>query len=570
MIALLLVSLIAYMTTTSNAKLIRSRDSLALPLSARAIPGGFEIPFTRSLNRKKRLNAKRGIVSGSIGLGDNSDLLYTVPIELDGETTVVHLDTGSSDLWVITDKCQKGACTNTAATQISSAGLNASGADVTMYYGDSSTSTFASGPIAYSSATLAGISIDNQAFVGVNATTNPIVQYGAAGIFGLGFPSGSVAQQSLSLFQHGPQSTTDAFVSSTYKDGPLLARIVQTNALASPMFSISLQRDTIDIGGGTGTLTIGTLPPGVDNSTLTWVPIRLYTQQEGGLEAPSFAPNEVYPYRWEIDIDGVYLDGVKLPPSSIASLGGLDNGKISALIDTGNSLLRGPADTVKRIIDSVATDPDSATLPCNVPHTLSYMIGGKLFPIDPRDFVSENNSPIPQQVAGSNDLLCKADNIVSTDPPNIGALFRWSLGDPFLKSNLVAFHYGNLTHPNVDPPRIGILSLVPDNAGQQLQDAVQDAIKNGGFFESTLQAAPTASAAAKQETTVVPISVNFEAVNQSTSASPTSSTVVMMTTTVPPASPQETSSDGSGTVRVGYNGLLSLVGMVMTIAFGLA
>lgn len=545
--------------TLSSARLTHIRSTS--PAFPRAIPGGFEIPFTRSLNRNRRANSKRGDVSGSIGLGDNSDLLYTVPIELDNQTTVVHLDTGSSDLWAISDLCTDGPCGNSVAPRLDSSQLNNSGARVTMYYGDSTTGTFATGPIAYSSATIAGVAIQNQAFVGVNATTNPVVQYGAAGIFGLGFPSGSVVQQSLTLFQHGSQNTTDAFVSGTYKNGPVLSRIVQTNALANPMFAISLQRDTIEIGGGTGTLTVGTLPPGIDNSSLTWVPVRLYSQAEGGLQPPSFAPNEVYPYRWEIDIDGVYLDGTKLPASTIPVLGGIDSRKTSALIDTGNSLLRGPADSVQNIINMVSTNPSDATLPCNVPHTLAFMIGGKMFPIDPRDFISQG--PTPETVQGA--LQCTADNVVATDPPNVGALFRWSLGDPFLKSNLVAFHYGNLTHPSVDPPRIGILSMVPSDANAQLESAVSAAVSNGGVFESTLQIAPTALAAAEDETTVVPVSVNFAAsTSTSTTSTPTTTKQAKATKFATSPSPIQTgtkSSGATGRTLLGFN-LVTLVGVI--------
>lgn len=80
---------------------------------------------------------------------------------------------------------------------------------------------------------------------------------------------------------------------------------------------------------------------------------------------------------------------------------------------------------------------------------------------------------------------CIANNLVSTDPPSSGALFSWSLGDPFFKSTLVAFYYGNLTNPSVDPPRIGFLSQVPQNASTLLQEAVVDAEQDGGVFEST-------------------------------------------------------------------------------------
>lgn len=57
---------------------------------------------------------------------------------------------------------------------------------------------------------------------------------------------------------------------------------------------ITLQRDTIDVSGE-GQITIGQLPEGVDNSSLTWVPVRLYDESVGGLTPPSFASQEVYP-----------------------------------------------------------------------------------------------------------------------------------------------------------------------------------------------------------------------------------------------------------------------------------
>jgi hypothetical protein len=49
------------------------------------------------------------------------------------------------------------------------------------------------------------------------------------------------------------------------------------------MFAIALQRDTIEIGGNEGMLSVGGLPPGVQNESLTWVPVRKYTLQQDGL-----------------------------------------------------------------------------------------------------------------------------------------------------------------------------------------------------------------------------------------------------------------------------------------------
>ncbi|KAJ7788330.1 hypothetical protein B0H14DRAFT_2628360 [Mycena olivaceomarginata] len=102
-----------------------------------------------------------------------------------------------------------------------------------------------------------------------------------------------------------------------------------------------------------------------------------------------------------------------------------------------NSILHGPSSVVESTFGTISPNysldkPNSAALACAKAHNLAFKTGGKVI-----------------------------DNLVSTDAPGVGALFRWSLGDPFMKLNLVAFHYGNLTHPSQDLPRIGILSQVP-------------------------------------------------------------------------------------------------------------
>jgi len=463
----------------------------------------FSLPIRRrressKLGRPGRRSRRDG-ASGSVGLGDSSDLLYTVPIELGGITTAVNLDTGSSDLWVITDTCKTDICNKSTVTRYNAASLTPSGVNVTMNYGDSTTGTYASGPVGKDTATIAGLSMPNQTFAAIDNTTNSAVSFGAAGIFGLGFPSESVIQQSVVNQQFNNPSTTDELVVSTFEDGPLLSRVVSSGQLAEPMFAITLQRDTIDISG-TGQLSVGKLPEGVNNSSLTWVPVRLYSQNDGGIAPPSFAPDETYPYRWEIPLDGVYLDGQRLPNSTIPG-NGVNSTSMSALIDTGNSFIRGPKDVVQNILStvspsyasSIASNPAAqATLPCSTPHSLAFQIGGQMFPVDPRDFIS----------ASSDDTTnCLANDVVATDAPTHGALFSWSLGDPFFKSNVIAFHYGNLTHPSVDPPRIGFLSTVPNNASQLLVDAVKTAQQNGKF-ESTSQVAPTTTVANVNPTTL--------------------------------------------------------------------
>ncbi|KAI0634489.1 acid protease [Trametes polyzona] len=434
--------------------------SVALPALVSSIPlhGRASLrddDTTRPFVRSPQSYSSRRINSGTVALEDRDDVFYTVPVTIGSITASLNIDTGSSDLWVISSACGNPECAGNSGQRLDDSdtgSFKSSGVMVNMLYGDSSTGSHARGRVGRDTVTLAGLTMENQTLAAVDDTNNYAISNGASGVFGLGFP----AQRTERIGgQLGSTFGLDFFVKDIGNSGPLSRN--------------TLQRNHIDISGE-GALTIGRLPGGIDESDITWVPVRLYSSADGGLSPPSFAPDEVYPLRWEVELDAVFLDGEKLPGSTQPA-DGVANPSLSALIDTGNSVIRGPPDVVDTILSRVsptfAADPTRASapfLPCTAAHSLAFQIGGKLFPVDPRDFVAHT--------AAGDGRGCIADNIVGTDAPSPGALFSWVLGDPFLKSNLVVFYYGNLTHPSVDPPRIGFVSLVPPNADELLRDAV--------------------------------------------------------------------------------------------------
>ena len=57
-----------------------------------------------------------------------------------------------------------------------------------MQYGDSHTGTFARGMIGNDTVNLAGMTLQNQYFGAINRTNTSVMDVGAAGILGLGFP----------------------------------------------------------------------------------------------------------------------------------------------------------------------------------------------------------------------------------------------------------------------------------------------------------------------------------------------------------------------------------------------
>lgn len=109
------------------------------------------------------------------------------------------------------------------------------------------------------------------------------------------FPKSDLGDEAGSTVVHSMQqaTTTNVLQSSIVSYGPLIPRLVAQGMLESPMFSIALQRDTIEIGGDEGMLSIGQLPPTVLSERLTWVNVRGYPPSQGGLNPPSDAPGEV-------------------------------------------------------------------------------------------------------------------------------------------------------------------------------------------------------------------------------------------------------------------------------------
>lgn len=221
-------------------------------------------------------------------------------------------------------------------------------------YGDSRTGTQASGPIGTDTAGVAGLSVPQQCFAAIVDTNTTVLNAGTAGILGLGFPPISVIWRQLlqsQLYQQpssqktrrdsepdihlisepnqgdlrhratfpsfdfltnppsppSPQhlrrqtnaplpstpASAAAAIDSFSTFGPLLTRLILQGQLDAPLIAMTLQRDTLSIDGNMGMLSVGALPESVQDSQLTWMPVRAYSVKEGGLPAPPDAPNEV-------------------------------------------------------------------------------------------------------------------------------------------------------------------------------------------------------------------------------------------------------------------------------------
>jgi len=519
--------------------LLRSLVILILPsiLNAHQIPeivthpkrteGGLHLPIYRRQTPASLLERRAGTATSSIGLGDFNDITYNIMVSMGGTPVPLVLDTGSSDLWTVTDACNSAACRNANVAIYPQATFQSANLDVKLFYGDSTSGTHAFGEVGKDTVGVAGLTLTNQFFGAINDTDSSALNTSSAGIAGFGFPVNSAIwaelfkaqfpqdtqpskratakfpdikglmggarakmqreisrgaryladsrrtpfpdlasllpkkNKAVSKRRSSAEASINDLLDSFITNGPIISRLAQS-ALAAPQFTVSLQRDSFDIGSGNqGMLSLGEFPAGLTNDSFTWVPLRRYTAQQGGIDSPT----DTYPIAWEVPIDNVYIDGQLLPTSTLSP-----NVSVTALVDTGNSIVRGPKDVVDTLMNSLSASR-AGNVDCATPHAMSFEIGGKMFPIDPRDFVSS---------AGRNTKNC-AVNVVSTDPPSTGFLYSWSLGDTFLKSNIVTFYFGNITNPSQDPPRMGFMSTVPADAVTLYANAVSAAGSVGGF-----------------------------------------------------------------------------------------
>jgi cathepsin D len=321
----------------------------------------------------------------SVPITDYEDAQYYGPIGLGtpAQTFQVIFDTGSSNLWIPSQKCSAIACLSHTRYQSSkSSTYKANGTEFSIQYGSGAVAGFLSQDVL----TIADLKVQGQVFG--EATKEPGISFIAAkfdGILGMAYETISVDHVT-----------------------PVWYNILSQKLVDSPVFSFWLSKNPRGSNGGE--LTLG----GVNSARYT-----------GDF---SFVPVTSQTY-WEFKIDDFKLATTSLNWCSKGCKG---------IADTGTSLIVGPKteiDTLNKKLGAQIVNGEGI-LDCskiaNLPD-FTVVLNGKQFVLTAQEYV------LKVEQAGQTQCL---SGFAGMDiPPPAGPLYI--LGDVFISSYYTQFDFGN-------------------------------------------------------------------------------------------------------------------------------
>ncbi|KAF7292412.1 Peptidase A1 domain-containing protein [Mycena chlorophos] len=375
---------------TRRAKTLTLQNHFAAADRARARYG---FPTTKSSVAGRRLQ-RRASSQGFAIINEEADssFLGTLSIGTPAQTFNVVLDTGSSDLWTITQECDDcSGIGNAFDTTKSSSFKQTSQQAIEIDYGSGAVQGFT----ATDTVTMGPFTVQDQTFLVAERLSDGIIDGDVSGLIGLAF-QGLAETQAVPFWQ----------------------ALINNGDLSSPEMSFFLERSTSDNDEPGGVFTLG----GTNSSLFS-----------GSIEFHDLASTTGGPQYWMIPLSAVTVQG-----SSVSIAGG--NSLLSA-IDTGTTAMGGPSADVAAIWAAV---PGSSALtqgnqqtgyfqyPCstNVKVTLSF--GGQAWAIDSNDInlgqVEEGSSMCAGAIF---DLSLGASTDANTP--------SWVIGDTFLKNTYTVF-----------------------------------------------------------------------------------------------------------------------------------
>lgn len=339
------------------------------------------------LDRPPDLQEKRDMGSISLAPADRQLWYGSISVGTPAKKFLVDFDTGSSDLFLPGPRCGETCSGHAVYDPSESYSAYDTGRSFHLKFGDGSTANVEGYTDIVS---IAGLSAKGQV-VGVASeysTGFSISMFVPDGLLGLGFQS-----------------------VSKYNATPFFMNLISQGIVTNPVFGVRLANEGSELflGGTNRELYQG---------NFTYVSVT----KEG---------------YWQVTLNGIVLDGRKVFSAT------------EAIIDTGSTLILGPAEAVAAIYGRIpgaspAFNRDGIksglyTIPCNFNMTIALEFGGTAFPISPNIF---NLGPVYGQPNRCYGGMAFQSKIVRF----------WIVGDTFLQNVYTAFDLGRKS--------VGFASLV--------------------------------------------------------------------------------------------------------------
>jgi hypothetical protein len=273
--------------------------------------------------------------NGAIVINDyeNSQYYGLIQLGTPGQNFQVIFDTGSSDVWVASSKCDSSCGLHAKYNSAKSSTYTANGTIFNIEYGSGPVSGFES----VDNMNMGGLVVKNQIFAEVTDASGLGGAYKLGkfdGIVGMAFPLLSV--------NHVPTA---------------FQNIVGQGLVDTAQFAFYLGNNA------PGELVLGGYDTAHFSGDLVWEPLKAATY-------------------WEITLQDASVAG-----TSYVAAGG-----VNAIVDSGTSLLTGPSETVKQIAAKIGAKSIIAgeyMVACNydtLPN-IDFTIGGKVYTLTPRDYL---------------------------------------------------------------------------------------------------------------------------------------------------------------------------------------
>lgn len=363
------------------------------------------------------------------------------------------LDTGSADFWLADSSCDDSQCSGIALyNPTASSSSISSQTPFQITYGSGAVR----GTLFADTVSLAGYTVYNTTVAGVDQLAQNTIQAPASGIMGMGF-----------------QSLTTSGAT------PFWEVLAETNKLSVKAFTFQLQRTPLAqptaLNPG-GVFTLGEIDSNQYSGDITYVSLPNTRSGRAGY--------------WAIPMDSIEVAGQTISTSDEL-----------AAIDTGTTLIGGPATEVNQIYSAISGarqvnlggSSSGASMgyyayPCSSNPSISLTFGGREFNINSQDFNAGAVDTLGRYCLGA---------IFATDLGE-GAP-SWIVGDAFLKNVFSVYDYNN------GSPRVGFANLKGSSA--QNAPITTSAVPSG----TAANQIPTSSASGSESTAPVgPPSISLD------------------------------------------------------------